>query len=274
MKLRFLSVLFLAIIAGSAITAQELIIIKSPNLKCDDSIRVYSPYNQLNATNIPTLFLLHGWGGNYRNWGDKYDLQTLCDKTGFRIITPDGFYNSWYLDNSDPQKMQWRTFFHTELFPLIKERYGLRPDSTFITGLSMGGHGAINLFIDDPHNFRAAGSMSGVLDLQLTSLKDTELVKVTGDNTERIDSESAINRIEKLSGLNKQVIVTCGYDDVYSKCTEAFSAKCREKGIPHIFILSPGKHSWKYWEYALEKHIDFFMRLLHKKNMGYLPGIQ
>ena len=269
MKSRFLLVLLLSALSCTAVQAQELLVIKSGYLRCDDSIRVYSPGNQQDTKHIPTLFLLHGWSGNYRNWGDKYDLQGLSNKTGFRIITPDGFYNSWYLNNTDPGQMQWRTFFHAELFPFIQEKYGLDPNTTFITGLSMGGHGAINLFIDDPGKFRSAGSMSGVLDLELTNLKNTELIKIVGDKTERISGESAVNRIEKLAGLEKPVIVTCGYEDVYSKCTEVFSAKCREKGIPHLFMLSPGKHSWQYWGFALEEHMYFFQRLLDNKNMGY-----
>ncbi|MEF9932099.1 MAG: alpha/beta hydrolase family protein [Bacteroidales bacterium] len=269
MKKPFIIVTIFALFACLTLQAQELIIVKSANLKCDDSIRVYSPQDINKSNQIPTLFLLHGWSGDYKNWGDKYDLQAISNKTGFRIITPDGFYNSWYINNTNPNKMQWRTFFNTELLPLIKEKYKLNPNTTFITGLSMGGHGAINLFIDNPNSFRSAGSMSGVLDLQLTSLKDTEIVKVIGDRTERIDSESAINRINQLINLNKPIIVTCGYDDVYSKCTEAFSAKCREKGIQHIIILSPGKHSWQYWGFALDEHISFFKRLINNDNLGY-----
>lgn len=261
--------ILIALFIGGGLKSQELLIIKSANLKCDDSVRVYSPQNTKKDREIPTLFLLHGWSGDYKNWGDKYDLQAISNKTGFRIITPDGFYNSWYLNNTNPNQMQWRTFFDKELFPLIKEKYNLNPNTTFITGLSMGGHGAINLFIDNPNNFRSAGSMSGVLDLQLTNLKNTEIIKVIGDKTDRIISEGAINRIDKLAELNKPIIITCGYDDVYSKCTEVFSQKCREKKIPHILILSPGTHSWKYWGYALDEHISFFQRLLNNENLGY-----
>lgn len=248
--------------------AQELLILPSKHLGCNDTVRIYSPEKQNNKP-TPTLFLLHGWSGNYRNWGDKYNLQELCNKTGFRIITPDGFYNSWYLNNINPSQMQWSSFFHEELYPFIREKYGLDPQTTFISGLSMGGHGAINLFMDAPDLFRSAGSMSGVLDLQLTSLRNTELAKVIGTEEEQVKAASAVNRIEKLSGLNKPIIISCGYDDVYVKCSEVFSAKCREKGIPHCLLLTPGKHSWTYWSYALEEHLAFFIRLLQQENMGY-----
>ena len=71
----------------------------------------------------------------------------------FRIICPDGFYKSWYLNNANPALMQWRTFFWEECWPEMDRRYGLKADKTFIDGLSMGGHGAMNLFLDHPERF-------------------------------------------------------------------------------------------------------------------------
>lgn len=257
----------LTLITISFSIAQELIIIESKNLKCNDSVLVFTPKDFTQQT--PTLFLLHGWSGCYKDWSKKHNLQEISNRTNFRIICPDGFYNGWYLNNSNPNEMQWRDFFHNELYPQMKERYNLNPNETFITGLSMGGHGAINLFIDNPTLFKSAGSMSGVLDLELSNLKDSQMSKVVKEKRERITTESAINRLYKLEGINKPIIVTCGYDDVYSKCTEEFSKQCRYLNIPHIIILSPGKHSWQYWGFALEQHIWHFTKILNGENLGY-----
>jgi len=254
---------------------KQLIVIESSNLKCNDSVLVFTPvqYAANQTQTLPTLFLLHGWSGCYKDWSNKHDIQEISNRTGFRIICPDGFYNGWYLNNTDTTKMQWRAFFDQELFPQMKERFNLVPDSTFITGLSMGGHGAVNLFLDHPENFRAAGSMSGVLDLNLTSLRDTELAKVIGEKKERIAQESAVTRVaekaEQLKAMNKPIITTCGYNDVYVCCTDVFSAKCREMDIPHIKILSPGKHSWPYWGFALEQHLWHFQKIMNGDNLGY-----
>lgn len=255
--------------------AKELIIIKSGNLKCNDTILVFTPQydDRSDREPVATLFLLHGWSGCHSDWSNKYDLQQISNSTGFRIICPDGFYNSWYLNDTDTTKMQWRDFFHKELYPLIREKYGIRPENTFITGLSMGGHGAVNIFLDNIDNFRACGSMSGVLNLQLSNLRDREIKKVVGEKIERYDSESAVTRIvpvaRRLKEENKPIIVSCGYQDTYSGCAEEFSAKCRELQIPHILLLSPGNHSWKYWGFALREHIALFTKILSEENLGY-----
>lgn len=272
-----LSILLTAVLALSInkANAQELMVFESSELKCNDSTLIFTPeeLTENELAQVPTLFLLHGWGGCYKDWGNKYDLQEISNRTGFRIICPDGFYNSWYLNNSDTTKMQWRNFFDKEFFPAIKAKFNLDPERTFITGLSMGGHGAVNLFLDHPENFRSCGSMSGVLDLQLTSLRDTELKKVVGEAVGRIDEESAVTRAramkEKLKEMNKPIIVTCGYNDVYVQCSDVFSKMCREENIPHILILSPGTHSWKYWGFALEQHIFLFKKILAGENLGY-----
>ena len=267
---RFTVALVAMILFAINANSQELVVIESKNLKCNDSILIFTPKNVNEKT--PTLFLLHGWSGCYKDWSNKHNIQEISDRTNFRIICPDGFYNGWYLNNTNPEKMQWRTFFWSELFPMMEKKFNLTPEKTFITGLSMGGHGAMNLFIDNPDKFKSAGSMSGVLDLELTPLKnkgENRLPEVIGDKVERLAQESAINRIHKLEGKNKPFIISCGYDDFYVRCTDLFSEKCRYMGIPHFVLLTPGKHSWPYWGFALEQHIAFFQKLMRGDNLGY-----
>ncbi len=250
----------------------ELIVIKSDNLHCNDSILVFTP--AVCGDTIPTLFLLHGWSGCYKDWSNKYDIQAISDKYGFRIICPDGFYNGWYVNSIYEDGMQWRDFFDQELFPLMVEKYGIVPEKTFITGLSMGGHGSINLFIDHPERFAAAGSMSGVLNLLHTTLVDSQVAKVLGPynetNEQRYVDESAVSRLDRLVGSDKILIITCGYGDkTYSRSAIEFCAKCQELDIPYIEILSPGTHSWKYWGFALEQHLQLFTKIMNGANLGY-----
>ncbi len=267
LKSIFLPLLLVAITLYTPLRAQELIIIKSQHLKCDDSIRVYLPanYTKEKGKNIPSLFLLHGWSGDFKNWGDKTDIQSFSDKYGFVIITPDGFYNSWYLNNVDNNKMQWRTFFDKELYPQIMEKYNLSPSKAFITGLSMGGHGAINIFLDDTTRFHSAGSMSGVLNLHDTRLKESQINEVLGPYSQEnhlYDTHSATMRLSSFKGMKRSMIISCGALDAIAKSSRDFSLKCDELGIPNILIMSPGVHSWPYWIYALDLHLFLFSKML------------
>ena len=64
----------------------------------------------------------------------------------------------------------------------VDENYNTINDSTgrFITGLSMGGQGSIRLIAKYPDVFDAAGSMSGVMDLN-ESTKKYGIVKLLGE---------------------------------------------------------------------------------------------
>jgi S-formylglutathione hydrolase FrmB len=255
------------------IGAQELMVIRSEYLKCNDSVLVFTPvsYSHSQRGNTPVLFLLHGWSGNYKNWSEKTDIQAVSDKYGFIIITPDGFYNSWYLNNVDPAGMQWRTFFDKELYPLIMDKFDADPEMTFITGLSMGGHGAINIFLDDPERFRAAGSMSGVLNLMGTRLKNSEITKILGpysDDSPLFLGNSAVNRLDSLK-TEKIMLITCGTQDHLAGSAVDFCKKCDKLKIPNILVLSPGVHSWQYWVYALDLHLFYFSRIVKGEGVGY-----
>ncbi|NCC46275.1 MAG: esterase [Bacteroidia bacterium] len=254
-------------VLGIAITketnAQERIIFESEYLKCNDTVLVFTPDHVSKET--PLLFLLHGWSGAYHNWSAKTDIQEFSNKYGFIIVTPDGFYNSWYLNNIDTAKMQWRTFFDKELYPTIVSKYNSAPERTFITGLSMGGHGAINIFLDDTTRFKAAGSMSGVLNLQDTRLKSNQINEVLGEYSPEnrlFDQNSAIYRLENFKGSKKMMLITCGAQDNLVQSSVDFTNKCSDLDIANTLILSPGVHSWDYWIYALDVHLFFFDKYL------------
>jgi len=273
---------FAILFASTGLFAKKLIVIKSDYLKTNDSVFVFTPkgWNADAATATPALFLLHGWSGDYSNWSKKTDIQAMSDKYGFIIITPDGFYNSWYFNNVDPAKMQWRTFFDKELYPMMVKEYKLVPEKTFITGLSMGGHGAINIFLDDIARFRAAGSMSGVLRLDDTRLKTSDIPKILGPydpESPLYKGGSAINRLEGYNAqlekagkeYGKIMLITCGAQDGLAKSAFDFAAKCDSFKIPNILIISPGNHSWKYWEFALDQHLFIFSRMVEGKHLGF-----
>lgn len=275
--------LALAAILAVPAFAQDLVVIHSPNLHADDSVLVFIPrqfernYAEEYCVEccgepdpVPALFLLHGWSGCFRDWSNKCDIQKVADESGFIIICPDGFYDSWYVDAGNPEKMQWRKFFDKELYPKIMEKYYLDPEKTFITGLSMGGHGAINLFLDDVSRFKAAGSMSGVLDLAFENgrLGLESLLGPFVPENERYARESAVNRVDNDKEAGKLMIITCGYSDGLLDASRNFCARCKEAGVPYVEVYSPGTHSWVYWDYALRLHLWYFSRILRGENLG------
>lgn len=272
-RFSFLTTLSLILfIFSNTVKAQDLVVIPSTNLHLDDSVYVFVPSSYSADNTCPVLYLLHGYSGNYKDWSRHMDLQALADQYNYLIVCPDGFANGWYVNNSNPRGMQWRSFFDRELYPKIQELYRSKPEECFITGLSMGGHGAINIFIDNMDRFRAAGTMSGVLDLHHTPLKEDMIPDVLGEyspSNARYYTESAMNRLELIAGSDKPILISCGYEDTYAFSSELFAERCKELNIPYFLMMSPGIHSWDFWTYAVKKQLDIFTQLLNGENMGF-----
>ena len=93
----------------------------------------------------PVIYLLHGYGGNARTWvGIKPDLSKIADEKGIFFVCPDG-KNTWYWDSPLNADVRYETFISDELVKYVDSHYKTVADrkGRAITGLSMGGHGAM-----------------------------------------------------------------------------------------------------------------------------------
>ncbi|MEG2102899.1 MAG: alpha/beta hydrolase-fold protein, partial [Flavobacterium sp.] len=118
---------------------------------------------------FPVVYLLHGYSGNYATWVKSFkDVGKQVDQYGFIAIGVDGNYSSWYFDSPIDSAFKYETYIINELVPFIDKKYKTiaTREARAITGLSMGGHGALYLSFKHQDVFGAAGSMSGGVDFR------------------------------------------------------------------------------------------------------------
>ena len=159
----YLAILFVAL--GCMAKAQDQLVYQSRNLPRADTTWVFKPKNYQQKEKLPVIFLLHGYSGNYKQWHNIMDAQKYADEYGFIIVCPDGLFSSWYINSPVKKDWQYENFFFQELYPDIQKKYKADPNKVFISGLSMGGHGALYLFIQHQELFAGAGSTSGGIKL-------------------------------------------------------------------------------------------------------------
>ncbi len=232
---------------------------------------VYKPksYDASVKRTFPALILLHGWSGGYRDWSNNVNLQELADKYEFLIITPEGYYSSWYLNSPLKANNQMESFFWDVFYPYITSQYRTQPEKLFISGLSMGGHGAVNYFIDNPDAFAGAGSMSGILDLtafpENWGIKDL-LGPYNPQNPVTWLNRSALNRLDKLKFYKeKPLYIECGKKDFAWKVNEAFMKKAEDLGLKIHTFTDDGNHDWKFWTAGIVRNLEFFSNWLKGK---------
>ena len=215
----------------------------------------------------PVLYLLHGAMGCYSDWSEKTDLKPLADRYECIIVCPDG-QDSWYLDSPVDPKMQFETYVSKELVEYIDSHYRTYPNRYMraITGLSMGGHGALSLAWKHPDVFWSCGSMSGCTDITKypNNWRIKERLGEYADN-EQLWKEHSVYQLASLLKAStlkpaQNIIIDDGLKDIFIKDNIALHDYLVEQGIDHDFTVRPGRHSWDYWVSALDYHMVFFSK--------------
>lgn len=266
--MRKVALLVLSLFVFRIADAQELMVIKSVCLHVNDTVRIYKPKQYRNDQKYPMVILLHGQGENYKSWGNKANLQTMADDYGFIVACPDGLRSSWYIDAPLKDGMQWESFFIGEFFPQLKQKIAIDAGKVFITGNSMGGHGAMWLFLKHPDLFLSAGSTSGVVNLRYSSNKTKSLAQILGaysESNKLFDKYSVINQITKEKVGDKYLIFDCGTEDYLYPANKKFRDKCDSLKIKAMFTAQPGRHQANYWSYTINNHFRFFDMLIKNK---------
>ena len=220
-------------------------------------------------TQYPVLYLLHGHGGDHKAWiSKKPELPDVASQYGVIIVCPDG-RNSWYWDSPVNAESQFETFIVTDLVTFIDNHFRTIPEAGMraITGLSMGGHGALWLAIRHSDVFGVAGSMSGGVNI-IPFPEKWEMKKLLGDyatNKEVWQKHTVINLVPTLKKDQLKIIFDCGSEDFFYKVNCDLHEALLKAGIPHDFISRPGTHNWTYWTNSLDYQMLFFSKAFEQE---------
>ncbi|HVX26564.1 MAG TPA: alpha/beta hydrolase family protein [Parafilimonas sp.] len=239
------------------------------NVKC---VVITPDRYQTDTTHLPVLYLLHGWSGNYSDWVlSDPGLLNEVDKNGFIVVCPDGDYDSWYLNSPVDTTMQYETNVALEIPAYIDAHYRTiaSRNARAITGLSMGGHGALYLALKHKDIFGAAGSMSGGVDFRPFPEK-WGIKKYLGDynsNKENWDKNVVINLVDSLQNGELKIIFDCGVNDFFIQVNRDLHQKLLDKKIDHDYTERPGEHNWNYWNNSIKYQMLFFHQFFTDNNV-------
>lgn len=236
----------------------------------------------------PVLYLLHGGGGQFSDWlrqtPDKMLLHKLADQYNLIIVTPEGEKLGGYLDSPFQKDNLFETYIIKEVITKIDDTYRTirNRNGRIITGLSMGGHGALYLATRHPELFCAAGSMSGALDLNPANWRIpaefAEQIKPgferilgpLGSSPDHYAAHSVVNMTDQMKANDVKLIIDCGVDDFLIEPNRELHRRLVYNKISHDYTERPGGHTWDYWENSLPYHVLFFNRII-KANGVAIP---
>jgi S-formylglutathione hydrolase FrmB len=257
--------LFLMFVFFSAKAAKsDTIQVFSPSMNKSIKTCVITPddYKKSNKK-FPVVYLLHGYSGNYGSWAKDFkDLARQVDQYGFIVIGVDGNFSSWYFDSPIDPTFKYETYVIKELIPFVDKNYKTiaSREGRAISGLSMGGHGALYLSFRHQDVFGAAGSMSGGVDIRPFP-ENWDIKKRLGTLTEfpeNWEKNTVTNMLELVKDNKLKMIIDCGVDDFFMDVNRELHNKMLTLKINHDYIERPGKHNIEYWENSLKFQLLFF----------------
>ena len=193
------------------------------------------------------------------------------------IVAPEGG-RGFYI-NSANNSFRYSDFFLQEFMPEIENRYRIRPgrQSRAITGISMGGYGALRFAFAHPGLFSAASAQSAALitqtpqELSAAGQSNGPLGRLLGSafgqpiNPAHWKQNSifAVARTNP-AGLKKLAIYfNCGKADDFGfeDGATALHQQLQAEGVKHEYHLYPGDHSLTYFLSHMGEVMEFHSRV-------------
>lgn len=204
---------------------------------------LYTPPGYSAAKKYPVLYLLHGIGGDEREWLRHGNPQVIFDnlyaegkmepmlvimpngrameddRAGGNVMAPDrvaafSTFERDLLDDLIP--------FVEKQFPVIKDR-----EHRAIFGLSMGGGQAMNFGLGHIDTFAWVGGFSSAPNTKMPQ----ELLPVPKEAKDKL----------------KLLWISCGDQDGLLNISRRTHEYLSEHGVPHIYYLESGGHDFNVW---------------------------
>jgi S-formylglutathione hydrolase FrmB len=227
----------------------------------------------------PVLYFLHGLGDNERTlfnsggWTLLDDLRQKHKIGEFLIAAPEG--GSTFYINSADGSMRYSNFFLEEFIPFIERKYRIESDRKHraISGISMGGYGALHFAFAHPELFSAVSAQSAALITESPQELDAAarsgaprgklLAKVFGNPIDarhwKSNSPFELARKNQAALRKLAIYFNCGQDDNYGfeKGAAALDEELKQEGIRHEYHAYPGDHSFTYFMSHFAEVMEF-----------------
>lgn len=245
----------------------RFITVKSKHLKGRGDICVFVPKGSY--TDLPIVTLLHGVYGSAWVWA----MKGAAHLTTAKLITEgkirpmviampsDGLWGdgSAYNMHDGYDFEKWIA----EDVPLaLRENISQtsKKSTLFISGLSMGGFGALRIGAKYSEQYSGISGHSSITNIQQMPL----FVEEPLSNYQQSDkiNEDVFTAILANRKTLPPLRFDCGKTDLLIEYNRQLHADLEKEGIAHTYQEFEGEHSWKYWQEHLVDTLLFFDSLM------------
>ncbi len=206
---------------------------------------IYTPPGYSKDKKYPVLYLLHGIGGDEKEWFNQGQPQVILDNLYAEkkvepmiVVLPNG--RAMKDDRATGDVYGKAAAFATfeqdllkDLIPSVEKNYPVIKDSQHraIAGLSMGGGQSLNFGLGNLDTFAWVGGFS------------------SAPNTKQ--PQELMPKPEEAKTKLKLLWISCGDKDGLMSFSKRTHDYMKTNGVPHIFYVDHGYHDFKVWKNSL-----------------------
>lgn len=244
--------------------------------QCAMRFAVYSP-PQAERRPVPVVWYLSGLTCDWSNVMEKAGLQRIAAELGLMVVAPDtsprgddvpddsaydlGQGAGFYLTATQaPWAKHFRMdqYITEELPTLIAENFNADMTRQGIMGHSMGGHGALTLYLKNPDTYRSVSAFAPIVAPARVPWGEKAFTAYLGDNRDDWKQYDATDLVR--SGPSKaHILVDQGEADAFldeQLKPELFETACNEAGQSLTLRRQPGyDHSYYFVATFMEDHL-------------------
>ncbi len=224
---------------------------------------IYTPPGYSEEKKYPVLYLLHGIGGDEKEWLNGGNPPVILDNLYAEgkiepmiVVMPNGraMKDDRAVGNIfDREKVQAFATFEDDLLhdliPYIEKEYPVLTgqEDRAIAGLSMGGGQSLNFGLGNLDKFAWIGGFSSAPN----TLPAHELLP---------DPEAARDKL-------KFLWISCGDADGLIRISKQTHDYLYQHHIPHVYYIEPGVHDFKVWKNGLYMFSQFIFKPVDEKSL-------
>lgn len=250
------------------------ITLHSTALNRDVQYRVVLPAAIGIGQKLPVVYLLHGGGGNFRNWTNWSDVARYAEN-GSILVMPDGGNSYWTNSAGKPQD-RYEDYIVQDLIPDVEAKFPAATgrSNRAIAGVSMGGFGAVKIALRHPELFVFAGGISSSLDVPSRPfsikrpaqwMEHRSVFGPWGGESQRENDPYELVRTADPTAT-PFLFLTCGEQEGLLAANRIFAGLLERSHFAYEFHVVPGGHTWTQWNERLPSLFESMLKQLSQKN--------
>lgn len=226
----------------------------------DMTYRVVLPASIPPGSKLPVVSLLHGAGGNFRDWSNNTDVARFGERALIRVM-PDGD-QSWYTNSAERSHDRYEDCITHDLVDDVETRFGAATGraNRAIVGISMGGFGAVKLALRHPDLFAFSGGLSSALDVpgrpfsvvRIGQYRHYRSIFGPWRSASRRENDPFARASSVDPAKMPYFFLTCGDNEGLLSTNRSFAQILEQRHFPYEFHVVPGGHEWNQWNARLD----------------------